>query len=265
MRSVITATLLAGMAVASPMMEKAKLELQARNAARRSNTFKSSVDGALGDPTASDATSTNWGGIAIVASGVSEVAGTFVVPGISPPGGAVGGTSYCGAAWVGVDGYTNSALIQTGVLWCIDGSGSGAEYQAWYEYLPAGLVDYGNIAISAGDSVTVTATMTGSNQGTTTLSANGQVVSHDFSGEGTALQGASAEWIVEDFSSNGGLVPFANFGSVTFTDATAIINGATFNAADDNPVNIGLQTSSGAIITDTSVSGSSLTVTYAGP
>jgi hypothetical protein len=76
------------------------------------------------------------------------------------------------------------------------------------------------------------------------------------------LQGASAEWIVEDFTSGNSLVPFANFGTVTFTGATAVINGATVSASSDSPVNIELESSTGSILTSTTISGSTVTVKY---
>ncbi|KAI0467431.1 peptidase A4 family-domain-containing protein [Xylaria cf. heliscus] len=260
MKSFIAVSLLAGMALASPMMDRAKLELQARNAARRSNRFRASGDGGYGNITATTVASTNWGGSAIVTSGVTEVSGTFTVPKPSVPSGGSSNTDYCGAAWIGIDGYSNSALIQTGVLWCVQGN--SYEYEAWYEYLPAALIGYSGFSVTAGNSVTVTVTKTSSSGGTTTISANGKSASHTFSGQSTKLQGASAEWIVEDFTSGNSLVPFANFGTVTFTGATAVINGATVQASADSPVNIELESSSGSILTSTTVSGSTVTVVY---
>ncbi|KAI3316747.1 peptidase A4 family-domain-containing protein [Xylariaceae sp. AK1471] len=260
MKSVIAVSLLAAMALASPMMDRAKLELQARTAARQSNRFRASKDGGFGNVTATTVESSNWSGAAIVTSGVTEVSGTFTVPKPSAPSGGSSRTEYCGAAWVGIDGYSNSALIQTGVLWCVEGS--SYEYEAWYEYLPASLIAYSGFSVTAGNSVTVTVTKTSTSGGTTTISANGKSASHTFSGQSTKLQGASAEWIVEDFTSGSSLVPFADFGTVTFTGATAIINGATVQASADSPVNIELESSSGSILTSTSISGSTVTVVY---
>lgn len=121
MKSVLAVSFLASLALASPMMERAKLELQARNAARRGNTFKAAREGST-NLTATTTESTNWSGAAIVTTGVTEVSGTFTVPVPSAPSGGKSNTEYCGAAWVGIDGYNNAALIQTGVLWCVEGS-----------------------------------------------------------------------------------------------------------------------------------------------
>ncbi|KAI0451146.1 peptidase A4 family-domain-containing protein [Xylaria acuta] len=260
MKCIIAVSLLAGLALASPMMDRAKLELQARNAARRTNRFRASKDGGFGNITATTVQSSNWGGSAIVTSGVTEVSGTFTVPKPSIPSGGSSSRDYCGAAWVGIDGYSNSALIQTGVLWCVQGT--SFEYEAWYEYLPAALIGYSGFSVTSGNSVTVTVTKTSTSGGTTTISANGRSASHTFSGQSTKLQGASAEWIVEDFTSGSSLVPFADFGTVTFTGATAVINGATVQASADSPVNIELVSSSGSVLTSTSVSGSTVTVEY---
>ncbi|KAI1363255.1 peptidase A4 family-domain-containing protein [Xylaria arbuscula] len=253
--------LLASTALASPLMERAKQELQARNAARRTDRFKAASDGiSYGNISAVTVESSNWAGIAIVTSGVTEVKGTFTIPTPSAPSGGSTRSEYCGAAWVGIDGYSNSALIQTGVLWCVQGS--SYEYEAWYEYLPAALIYYSGFSVSAGESVTVAVTKTSSTGGTTTISSGSSSASHTFSGQSTQLQGASAEWIVEDFLSGNSLVPFADFGTVTFTGATAIINGATVSASSDSPVTIDLVSSSGAVLTSSTVSGSTVVVNY---
>jgi hypothetical protein len=51
-----------------------------------------------------------------------------------------------------------------------------------------------------------------------------------------AFTGQNAEWIVEDFADSYpdqyGLIPFANFGSITFTNCEAIANNATTAAWD---------------------------------
>jgi len=234
-------------------------KLRARHQARRGSRFKQIGEEYI-NGTATTVQSGNWGGAAIVTSGVTSVTATFVVPKPSVPSGGSSGTEYCGAAWVGIDGYNNADLIQTGVLWCIQ-SGSYL-YEAWTEYLPASLIEYSpNIPVTSGQTVTVTATKTGTNSGTTKLSVSGgSSGTHTFSGQSQPIPGASAEWIVEDFESNGGEVPFANFGTVTFTGASATINGVTQTPGGDNAVNIELVESSQ--LTSTTISGSTVTVKY---
>ena len=67
--------------------------------------------------------------------------------------------------------------------------------------------------------VTVFASSKTGGKATITNHRTGVQVSHTFAGQ-PALCEYDAEWIVEDFSS-GGLVPFANFGKVAFTNAKA--------------------------------------------
>jgi len=75
------------------------------------------------------------------------------------------------------------------------------------------------------------------------------------------LPGTSAEWIVEDFLSDNSEVPFADFGSVTFTGASAVINGATVTPGSDSAVwNIVLDENKA--LTSTTISGSTVTVDY---
>lgn len=234
-------------------------KLRARNKARRGNRFIALSD-EYKNGTATTVESGNWGGAAIVTSGVTSVVGTFVVPKPSRPSGGSSSTEYCGAAWVGIDGYNDADLIQTGVLWCIQGS--SYLYEAWTEYLPASLIEYSpNIPVTSGQTVTVTATKTGSNSGTTKLSVSGgSSGTHTFSGQSSPIPGNSAEWIVEDFESGGSEVPFANFGTVTFTGCSATINGVAQTPGGDNAVNIELYESSQ--LTSTTISGSTVTVKY---
>ncbi|KAI1325101.1 peptidase A4 family-domain-containing protein [Xylariaceae sp. FL0255] len=256
------AILMGSAALATPvnvLMDNAKAELQRRNQIRRGQKLlggkvRESING-----TATTVESDNWSGAALVTSGVTEVSGTFTIPKPSAPSGGSSNGEYCGAAWVGIDGYNDDDLIQTGVLWCVEGG--SYLYEAWYEYLPASLVEYSGITVTNGESVTVTATKTGTNSGVTTLTAGGKEVTHTFSGESSPIPGDSAEWIVEDFESGDSLVPFANFGTVTFTGATAVVNGATQDAGP-NSVNIILTSSSGSELTSTTISGTTVTVKY---
>ncbi|TVY41861.1 Aspergillopepsin [Lachnellula subtilissima] len=201
-----------------------------------------------------DSKSNNWAGAVVNSAkdSVTAVQGSFTVPKpVVPPGGD-SSEQYCGAAWVGIDGDTcTSSLIQTGVFWCIHHG--IITYEAWYEYLPAGSIAYPGFSVGAGDVITVKVTRNGFDGGVTTLenTSNGQSASHTFTNDRDGnLCGQDAEWIVEDFSSSRGLVPFANFGTITFTEATAMVNGATVSPSISNADNLyidfgtGRQTSS---------------------
>ncbi|TVY84000.1 Aspergillopepsin-2 [Lachnellula suecica] len=259
--AVANALLVANVALATPLSagkQEAIRALRARSSARQSNRYQGNYDTQIINGTAA-VTSSNWGGVALVTSGVTEVTGTFTVPKPTKPSGGSSSTQYCGAAWVGIDGYSDSDLIQTGVLWCVQGT--TYLYEAWYEYLPASLVAYSGITVTSGSVVTVTAVKTGTNSGTTSLTSGGKTVTHTFTGQSSPLPGTSAEWIVEDFESNGALVPFANFGTVTFTGASALVNGVTETPGGNSGTIIILEQSNTAL-TSTTVSGSTVTVVY---
>jgi hypothetical protein len=246
------ALLLAGSATASPLAARAAARGVSTRRTRlnhRNETF--------------DQQSSNWGGAVIVSSDITQVQGTFTVPQPSPPPGGDSGTEYCGAAWVGIDGDTcQSGLIQTGVFWCVQDGSFG--YEAWYEYIPEASIPFDSVSVNAGDVITVTVTRDGDNGGTTTLenTSNGQQGSHTFSGQtdGT-LCGTNAEWIVEDFEEGSSLVPFADFGTVTFSDSSAVIGGSTVSAGGGSPQIIDLN-QGGGDLTSTSVSGTDVTVSY---
>jgi hypothetical protein len=69
----------------------------------------------------------------------------------------------------------------------------------------------------------------------------------------------NAEWIVEDFESNGSLVPFANFGTVTFTGAQATDSGSTVGPSGATIIDI---EQNGQVLTSVSSTSSSVTVKY---
>ena len=133
---------------------------------------------------------------------------------------------------------------------------------AWYEWFPAGAYDFSGITFKAGDTVTMTVTAFSKTSGKAWIRNHrtGKVVSHAFSGQ-PALCEYDAEWIVEDFSS-GGLVPFANFGKVTFTDATATTTGNK-KVGPKNAKQIDI-IKSNKVITKVATGDKSVTVTYTG-
>lgn len=91
--------------------------------------------------------------------------------------------------------------------------------------------------------------------------SKGTSVTHTFTGQTRALQELNAEWIVEDFSSGGSLVPFADFGTVTFTGASASGSSGTVTPSGATLIDI---KQNGKVLTTSSVSGSSVTVEYTG-
>ncbi|KAI0442689.1 peptidase A4 family-domain-containing protein [Xylaria telfairii] len=168
----------------------------------------------------------NWAGAVLIGSGYTTVSGTIVVPKPSVPAGGSSARTYSASAWVGIDGSTcQSAILQTGVDF--SARGGTVTYEGWYEWYPDYSYRFANFKISGGDTLTMTVTATGKNSGSVTLDnrTTGQSVSHTFANEIGNLCQTNAEWIVEDFSQGNSLVPFANFGTVAFTNAS--VNGGT--------------------------------------
>jgi hypothetical protein len=153
--------------------------------------------------------------------------------------------------------------------WCI--------IAAWYEWFPAGASDFSGISFKTGDSVTITVTASSKTSGTAVIknNSNGQSVSKSLTSS-SALCQQDVEWIVEDFSSSlsiivesytlnspilDGLVPFANFGTVTFTHTVGTLtNGATIGAGNAGTIDI--VNSAGQVITSTTVADGSVTIKY---
>lgn len=185
--------------------------------------------------------------------------GTFVVPTPQTPSGGSG--TYSSSAWVGIDGDTcGTAILQTGVDFTVDGG--SVSYDAWYEWYPDYAYDFSGIDISAGDTITVTVTASSTTSGSAVITneSNGQQVSQDITSS-SALCEQNAEWIVEDFEEDGGLVPFANFGTVTFSNAAAtLVSGGSIDPSGADTIDI---EQNGEVLTSVTT-GSSVTVTYTG-
>lgn len=110
--------------------------------------------------------------------------------------------------------------------------------------------------------MTVTATSTKAGTAVVKNVSTGKSVSHTFSGQSAALQELNAEWIVEDFSSGNSLVPFADFGSVTFTGASATTSSGTVGVTGAEIIDI---KQNNKVLTSVSLDGTNeVTVTYVG-
>ncbi|KAK6196807.1 hypothetical protein LQW54_011168 [Pestalotiopsis sp. IQ-011] len=164
-------------------------------------------------------------------------------------------SNWAGAVLIG-------SAIPTGVDFYVEGS--TVSYDAWYEWYPDYAYTFSGITISAGDTITVTVTASSTTGGTAVVAnkSTGKSVTHTFSGQSKALQELNAEWIVEDFSSGSSLVPFADFGKVTFTGASATTSSGTVGVSGAEIIDI---KQSNKVLTDVSLDSSSqVTVTYVG-
>ncbi|KAN0116933.1 concanavalin A-like lectin/glucanase [Hyaloscypha variabilis] len=177
--------------------------------------------------------SLNWAGAIVTApSGSSfySVTGTLIAPDPKLPAGANTSENWYGSAWVGIDGAGPGGLFQAGISWTLPSTvknGSyptGPVFQAWYEWLPNPETILGNMAISAGDVITIQCQAATSSNGTCSIEnqSKGTVVSKTFQSPSTSadIKGNSAEWIVEKVNYNKGN-HFANFGTVEWFGCTA--------------------------------------------
>ncbi len=101
--------------------------------------------------------SQNWSGYAAVARAnvaLRYVTSTFTVPSINCAAVPIGsaGQTYA-AEWVGLDGFNDSTVEQTGVDSFCDSASGPATNQAWYEMYPLDPVVF--TGVSAGDTIWV--------------------------------------------------------------------------------------------------------------
>jgi hypothetical protein len=199
------------------------------------------------------ATSTNWAGYAAHSTKYTSVTATWVEPGAS----CGSSTSYA-AFWTGLDGYASSSVEQDGTL--VECSGGVAYQFAWYEMYPAAPV-YFNNSVSKGDTIVSRVTSTSTGAFTLYLADTTKGWSHTINQTNSSLARSSAEVIAEAPSSSSGVLPLANFGTVTFNGCD--VNGGTLAAS--GPTAITMVTSSGttkASVSAISSSGTSFSATW---
>jgi len=209
--------------------------------------------------------SSNWSG-AVLSSPPSGqifngVSASFVVPTPQVPSGESSSGTYAASAWVGIDGYTyQHAILQTGIDFTI--SDGEVSFDAWYEWYPDYAYDF-NLEVNAGDTISVSVTASSLSAGTAVITneSTGESVSKSLTAPSSSshLAGENAEWIVEDFEEGGSLVNLANFGTVTFTGATAQTAETTENASGATIFDIKTGTT---VYTSVSDDGSSVSVSY---
>ncbi|HWG26280.1 G1 family glutamic endopeptidase [Actinospica sp.] len=98
--------------------------------------------------------STNWSGYAVTGGTFTTATATW----IQNAGTCTSGDGQTDMSpWVGLDGFSDSTVEQTGTS--VDCNGASSDYYAWYEMYPAGVVII-NKTVKAGDSFTGTVTHT---------------------------------------------------------------------------------------------------------
>jgi hypothetical protein len=167
--------------------------------------------------------SRNWAGYAASGGTFTAVSGSWTVPSVR-----AGRTAAADATWVGIGGISSRDLIQAGTDATVR-SGQ-VRYSAWIELLPQASQPV-PLVVSAGDTVSVAITQQSSDtwqiliRDTTTGESYQKRVTY-------ASSRSSAEWVVEAPAvGQRALLPLDNFGTITFTDATAVEDGQPHSIA----------------------------------
>ncbi len=177
------------------------------------------------------------------AGSVTDAKGSWIVPTVTC---ALGETSYS-SFWVGIDGFSSSTVEQTGTdSDCRNGQPT---YYAWFEFFPKPAFLISGITVHAGDAISAEVKYAGQNK--FVVSITDTLTGKSFSTTGTVggAQRSSAEWIAEAPSSGGGILPLANFGTVSFSAGLATVAGApgAIGSFGSSVQVITMVTSSGAV------------------
>jgi hypothetical protein len=181
-----------------------------------------------------DNTSRNWSGYSASHASYTAVSGTWTVPQV-----AVSGAAGVGATWVGIGGVDSRDLIQAGTQ--DTGSGDGdSQYQAWIEMLPADSQQVA-LAVEPGDSVTVSISETSRGSGAWHIAITNNMTAAMYQTDVKYRSSeSSVEWIEEAPSGQNGVLPLDDFGTVSFTGATATQNGenVTLGQVGASPITV---------------------------
>ena len=187
-------------------------------------SFSSSASGiAVAPVDFSVVQSSNWSGYVDTTSSNTQtftnVVGSWQVPAVTAP---ASGSTYS-AFWVGLDGWGNSTVEQLGTSSFY--TSSGAYYYAWYEMFPQLSIPITTMAVSPGDWMNASVQYQGNNNYRLTMedTTTGSLFTIDQTSN-FGLR-SSAEWIAESPGINGSLSSLANYGTTTFTGASATMNG----------------------------------------
>ena len=159
-------------------------------------------------------TSMNWAGYASTGNQgtFTSVSASWTQPAVT-----------CGAAntfssfWVGLDGDGTPTVEQTGTE--ADCDAGTAAYQGWFEMFPNAPVFYNNPVVP-GDAMSASVVANGGGAFTLTLTDTTQDWTQTTNQTSDAAQLGSAE-VIAEAPSNGTVLPLSNFGTVSFTNATA--------------------------------------------
>jgi len=152
---------------------------------------------------------------------VSRISASWTVPEVKPSE----NDTFSGV-WVGIGGYGEDTLIQTGTEQ--EYFGGRSVYYAWYELLPDYLVRIHNLHVRAGDTIAASISLISENGSEWLIEISDVTQGEHF--EKVVIYNSSmlsAEWIVERPKVNGVVSTIADFGNVTFTECKATVDGVS--------------------------------------
>jgi hypothetical protein len=167
--------------------------------------------------------STNWSGYA--ATGANGAFSSVSASWKEPTATCSSRSAQYASFWVGLDGFSSDSVEQTGTD--SDCSGRSPDYYGWYEMFPADPVNFSN-KVSPGDSFTASGTVSGTETYTLVLKDVTKGWTQTITKNQSGLDRSSAEVITEAPSSESGVLPLANFGTVSYSASTA--NGTSLAA-----------------------------------
>ncbi len=159
----------------------------------------------------------NWSGYALTGSTYHSITGSWTVPAVSTQH----GKAYS-STWIGIDGFNNQSLIQTGTEQ--DAAKSGNSYYAWWEILPAAETTIPNMTIHPGDQMF--ASIQDNGNGTWTIGLADVTTGQSFTTTQAYTGPAqSAEWIMEAPTVGNKVSALADYGFTTMTPDS--VNGVS--------------------------------------
>jgi hypothetical protein len=159
--------------------------------------------------------SSNWSGYAITGSGFNSITGYWVVPTVQP----TSKPTYS-STWIGIDGFNNSNLIQTGTEQ--DYYNGSAHYSAWWEILPAPETVISGLTIHPGDKMYASIQNLGGGQWS--IYIKDVTTGQSFTTQQVYLgPQTSAEWVQEAPTVGGQIAALAHYGQTTLDPGT--VNG----------------------------------------
>jgi hypothetical protein len=181
--------------------------------------------------------STNWSGYAV--TGGNGAFKSVSASWTEPTGTCTSKKSSYSSFWVGLDGFNSNSVEQTGTD--VDCSRHTPRYYGWYEMYPAFPVNFTN-TVRPGDKLSASVTFSGTATFTLVLKDATQGWTQTITKTQAGLARSSAEVITEAPSSNSGVLPLADFGTVSYSVSAA--NGTSLG--NQNPTEIIMVDNSGA-------------------